>query len=566
MLKAIYSVCAAGAIMVVYAACGGSRPADEVEHASPTLFTDVTEEAGLQGFAHSNGGFGEAWAPEIVGAGAGFLDYDGDRWQDLVLVAGGSFAGHERYRGPCVRLFRNLGDGTFEETTGQMGLHEAVSYAFGVTVGDYDNDGDPDLFVATLYRDLLLRNDDGRRFVEVGQEVGVGAVSEWSTSAMFVDADHDGWLDLYVGTYVSWSPDTDHYCGFDGEKVYCTPEVYDGIASRYYRNMGDGTFRLWTAEAGFLSGIDARRDKTLGVAAFDANGDGLTDVAVANDTERDLLFMNDGDGTFTETGIRSGIAYDLHGVPRAGMGIDIGVVDPSGEPSWFVGNFSGEMVGVYRHTGDGLFMDRAAASLVGRPTLKTLTFGLFLFDVDLDGDLDLFVVNGHVQTHIDRIVEGITFRQRAQLFFNDGSGRFSEAPAEGALAAEMVARGATYADFDKDGDLDVVVTENDGRAHLWRNETQGKTWLRVRLQGRVSSRDGYGATVVVTSGGMDQVRTVSAGSSYLSHLESVATFGLGSIGTVDSVAVYWPSGMVDVVRAPASGSEIVVTEGATDAL
>ena len=560
MLKVKNSRTQIAMLVLVYAGC--SQPVQKPE--APAMFVDVTESAGLAGFAHTNGGFGESWAPEIVGAGAGFLDYDGDGWVDIILVVGGAFEGEIGYRGPCLRLFRNQGDGSFEEATQSAGLAELAAYAFGVTVGDYDNDGDSDVFVTTLYRDLLLRNDGGT-FAEVGEEAGIGDAREWSTSALFFDADRDGFLDVYVGTYVDWSPEKDHYCGFEGEKVYCTPEVYDGISARYYHNQGDGTFVLRTQEAGFLTGIEGRRDKTLGVASFDANHDGWPDVAIANDTERDMLFVNDGDGTFTETGIRSGIAYDLHGTPRAGMGIDVGVVDSTGEPSWFVGNFSGEMVGVYRHTGDGLFMERAAASLVGRPTLKTLTFGLFLFDVDLDADLDLFVANGHVQTHIARIVEGVTFRQPAQLFLNKGGGRFAEFAAQGPLLQAMVARGATYADYDKDGDLDVLVTENHGPAHLWRNETQGGRWLRVRLQGRQSNRDGYGALIVLHSGELRQFRELRAGSSYLSHLESVATFGLGAAASPDSITVHWPSGTVDRVTSVVVRSEVLIVEGSTHA-
>ena len=546
------------AAVLLCAACSGASQ----EPAPDTLFTDVTEAVGLAGFTHTNGGFGEAWAPEIVGAGAGFLDYDGDEQLDIILVAGGAFEGKAGYRGPALRLYRNQGDGTFQEVTQAAGLAGLAAYAFGITVGDYDNDGDADIYVTTLHRDLLLRND-GAVFVEAGREAGVGGASEWSSSALFFDADRDGWLDLYVGTYVDWSPGNDLYCGFEGEKVYCTPELYDGIAGRYYHNQGDGTFALRTEEAGFLAGIDAERDKTLGVAAFDANGDGWPDLAVANDTERDMLFINDGDGTFTETGIRSGIAFDPHGTPRAGMGIDTGVADTTGQPSWFVGNFSEEMVGVYRHIGDGLFVDRAAASLVGRPTLKTLTFGLFLFDVDLDADLDLFVANGHVQTHIARIVEGITFRQPAQLFLNDGYGRFAEAPAGGPLGEAMVARGASYGDYDRDGDLDVLLTENNGPAHLWRNDAQGGRWLRVRLEGRRSSRDGYGARIVVTSGDLRQYRQIRAGSSFLSHLEPVATFGFAEDLVPDSIVVHWPSGVTDRLGSVTIGSEVFIVEGST---
>ena len=524
------------------------------------VFSDVTAAAGLSGFRHTNGGFGEAWAPEIVGGGGGFIDYDGDGWLDIMLVSGGPFRGRGGYRGPCLRLYKNQADGTFEEATEEAGLSVVGGYAFGITVGDYDNDGDPDIYVTTLYRDYLLRNDEGA-FSEVGVDAGIGSISEWSSSAMFFDADRDGFLDLYVGTYVDWSPDKDIYCGFEGEKVYCTPSVYEGISGRYYHNNGDGTFDLLTEEAGFLSGIAPERDKTLGVAAYDINSDGWADVAIANDTERDLLFLNDGDGNFTEVGIRSGIAYDLHGTPRAGMGIDIGVVDGTQEPSWFVGNFSGEMVGVYRHIGDGLFMDRASTSLIGQPTLNTLTFGLFLFDMDLDSDLDLLVANGHVQTHIARIVEGATFRQRSQIFLNMGDGRFDELVPEGPMLNAMVARGAAYGDYDKDGDQDVLITENNGPAHLWRNESRNSRWLRVRVEGRESNRDGYGARIVVSADSLKMVREVRSGSSFLSHPETVATFGLGSSSNPDSITVYWPSGVTDHIHSVEANTEVRIIEG-----
>ncbi len=524
------------------------------------MLEDVTEKAGLGAYGHDNGGFGEAWAPEIVGGGGGFLDFDGDGWLDIMLIAGGAFKGRDG--GRSLELFRNEADGSFRNVTSEAGLAGVETYALGLAVGDYDNDGDEDVVVTTLYEDLFLLNDGGV-FVESGSAVGIAEVSEWSTSALFFDADRDGFLDLYVATYVDWSPEKDLYCGFEGEKVYCTPELYEGIWGRYYHNTGDGRFSDQTAEAGFRTGIDAKRDKSLGVAELDANADGWPDLAIANDTERDLLFINNGDGTFTEDGLRSGIAYDQHGKPRAGMGIDVGVVDSTGAPTIFVGNFSDEMVGVYQRGMHNLFTDRAASSRIGQPSQKTLTFGLVLFDVDLDADLDLFIANGHVQTHIARIVDGISFRQRSQLFFNRGNGVFDEAPGEGVLAAAMVARGAAYGDYDRDGDLDLLVVENDGPIHLWRNNIDGGGSLRVRLEGRSSNRNGYGARVEILAQGQRQYRRVRSGSSYLAHSESVAAFGLGGAQSVDGIWVYWPSGVVDQVGSAASGQEIVVVEGST---
>lgn len=551
------------AMLLIVTSCGESVAPDTGPQApGATHFTEVTNAVGLGGFSHTNGGFGEAWAPEIVGGGGGFLDYNGDQLLDIMLVAGGAFQGRMP-TGPAIRLYRNNGDGSFAETTTEAGLADLRAYAFGITAADYDNDGDQDVFVSTLYRDLLLRND-GNVFVEVGKQVGLGGVEEWSSSALFFDAGRDGHLDLYVGTYVDWSPEKDIYCGFNGEKVYCTPELYDGIWGRYYRNNGDGTFQERTEQAGFTSGIEAHRDKTLGVATFDANGDTWPDLVVANDTERDLLFVNDGDGTFTESGIRSGIAYDQHGKPRAGMGIDVGVVDGSGEPTIFVGNFTEETVGVYRHTGGGLYMDRAASSRIGQPSMRTLTFGLMLFDVDLDTDLDLYIANGHVQTHIARIVEGVTFRQRAQLFVNRSDGLFEEAhPESGLLSLPMVARGAAYGDYDRDGDLDILVIENNGPAHLWRNDVEDRKYLRVRLEGRESNRDGLGASVVLTAGGKRQYRYVHTGSSFLAQSETMPVFGLGEAEAVDSLSVIWPAGTVDRLGPLETNQEVRVVEGST---
>ncbi len=503
-------------------------------------FTEVTEEVGLGGVTHTNGGFGESWAPEIVGAGGAFFDYDNDGWQDILVITGGAFDGKPPLGAhPALRLFRNLGNDQFEEVTQSAGFALLRAYSLGVTIGDYDNDDDQDIFVTTVGRDLLLRNQDGI-FEDVAIRAGVGSASEWSTSAMFFDGNRDGWLDLFVGTYVHWTPEDDIYCSFGGSKVYCTPEVYEGIASRYYENQGDGTFTDMTEQAGFWSGVDAIRDKTLGVAELDVNQDGWVDVVIANDTERDMLFLNQGDGTFIEKGVSSGIAYDHHGKPRAGMGIDVGVVDDSGEPSIFVGNFSDEMVGVYQHIGKNIFNDRAATSRIGQPSFKTLTFGLALFDVDLDADLDILIANGHVQLHIAEIVDGVTFRQRPQLFLNDGTGFFSEIHLASPLANAYVGRGLATGDYDRDGDLDVLMVENNGPAHLWRNDLRSNQWLRVQLTGSVSNRDAYGAQIQLWSQGQMQVRRIRSGSSYLSHSESAAFFGL--LANPDSLFVRWPNG------------------------
>ena len=379
------------------------------------------------------------------------------------------------------------------------------------------------------------------------------------------DADRDGFLDLYVGNYVQWSKETDLFCSVDGQtKAYCTPEQYEGAASRFYHNNGDGTFSDWTERAGFLP----TPGKTLGAAMLDYNKDGWIDLAVANDQERDLLYENDGDGTFTERGVASGIAYSEDGIARAGMGIDAGVVDTTGETSVFVGNFSREMIGVYRHLRNGLFIDRASVSQIGRSSLLSLTFGLFLIDAELDGDLDLFAANGHVQPDIERNSSVITYRQPAQLFVNDGTGRFEEMPApDGPFAQPLAARGAAYGDVDHDGDVDVLVTENEGAAHLWRNDVRPTAeigrphYLRVQLVGTDSNRDGIGARIELEAGDVVQERLVRSGSSYLAASELAVTFGLGATTRVDRLTVHWPSGQTDTIEAIEPNQTLRIVEG-----
>ena len=322
-----------------------------------------------------------------------------------------------------------------------------------------------------------------------------------------------------------------------------------------YRNEADGTFTEVTEEAGFLPAPG----KNLGATELDFNRDGWPDLAVANDMQRDLLYRNDGDGTFTELGMISGMAFDEKGRARAGMGIDAG----DGRATIFIGNFSNEMIGVYRYEGHETFVDRAATSQIGYPSRLTLTFGLFLFDVDLDGDLDLFAANGHMQEDIEEVQDGITYRQAPQLFLHTRDGVFEEATASpgSALRMEIVARGAAHADYDRDGDVDILVTENGGPAHLWRNDTPAGNFLRVELEGRASARDGIGARVVAVVGDWRIERRIRTGSSYLSQSEKAAHFGLADATRVDSLLIIWPSGWIDRLAGIEANREIHVVEG-----
>lgn len=533
-------------LALLLAGCGAASEQSALPPAAETteLFTDVTRMAGLSAFKHETGAFGEKWFPESMGSGCAFIDYDGDGLLDILLAGGGAWPESNLPEAPpALWLYRNQGNGHFVLQTTEAGLGDVAGYSIGFAVADYDNDGDQDFYLSTLTENMLFRNDGGV-FTEIGQRAGVAGQPAWSTSVMFFDADLDGLLDLYVGNYVEWSPETDKFCSFDGkEKDYCTPQIYTGVPGRFYKNMGQDRFEDRTAQAGF----SVSKGMTLGLLSFDFNRDGFVDLMLANDTTPDELYINNGDGTFRELGAQYGIAYDEKGRTRAGMGIDAGVVDSTGEVTVFVGNFSREMIGVYRYTGSDYFSDRAARSKIGRPSLGTLTFGLLLIDIDLDGDLDLFAANGHVQPQINKIADHISYAEPAHVFMNTGNGEFEDiAPrVGGTLLTELVARGAAYGDYDNDGDLDLLIAENDRGARLWRNETNHPHYLRINLEGTISNRDALGARVITYSDGRRMERFIRSGSSYLSASEQIATFGLGASAVVDSLIIRWPAGGSD---------------------
>lgn len=519
-------------------------------------FVDVTEAAGIS-FVHYTGAFGKKYFPEMAGGGGGFFDYNGDGWEDILLINGRDWPSHPGQT-PTPALFENLQDGTFRDVTEQVGLDISI-YGMGFAAADYDNDGDQDLIITAVGRNFFFRNDNGR-FIDVSEEVGVSE-EKWSSSPMFFDYDSDGWLDLFIANYVEWTEETDLYCSLDGEnKAYCTPEIYTGEPSTLYRNKADGTFE----DVSESTGIAAHRGKSLGVSLLDFNEDGWMDFAVANDTDPDFLFRNNGDGTFAEVGLPAGLALDEGGKARAGMGIDVGFVDKTGEETIFIGNFSNEMIGVYRDLGNGSYLDRAAVSQIGRTSLLYLTFGLFLFDYDLDADLDLFVANGHVQPEVEDIQQAVTFKQRPLLFENDGDGRFSEVGLERGrvFGIPVVGRGAGYADYDRDGDLDVLLSVGGDQPVLMRNDLKAKSAIRVRLEGRQSNRDALGALVEVKVGDGWLKQRVKTGSSYLAQSTRLLSFGTTGHNKVDSLIVNWPSGHVDVFKDVGADVEVYLVERA----
>ncbi len=519
-------------------------------------FRDITKQAGIN-FTHNNGAAGKKWLPETMGPGCAFIDYDNDGYPDILLVNGKDWSSHGKPT--TMKLYHNNQNGTFTDVTAKAGL--AVSlYGLGVAVGDYDNDGFDDIFISALGQSHLFHNNGNGTFTDVTRAAGLWGPNEFSTSAAWVDYDRDGKLDLVVANYVQWSPQSDIYCTLDGvHKSYCTPESYKGASLRLWHNLGNGKFEDATAKAGLLDNTS----KSLGLAVLDVNGDGWPDLVVANDTQPNKLYVNSGKGTFTESAVSAGIAFSEDGVARAGMGIDAADYDRSGRPSIIIGNFSNQMMALYHNEGNGLFVDEAPRSEVGRKSLLTLGFASLFLDYDLDGWLDIFVANGHIEPEIERIQKRVKYAQPPHLFHNQGGGKFVDATDSVGpdLSVPRVGRGAAYADIDNDGDLDLLMTTNGGPALLFRNDGGTNHSLRIKLVGTRSNRDGIGTLVTVNASGEKQSLILHSGSGYLSASELVLTFGLGQRQQVDEVELRWPSGQVDHLTKIAAGQTITVREG-----
>jgi len=551
----------------------GSSPEKKSKSSGGIKFEDVTASAGIRS-THNNGAFGKKWLPETMGSGVAFLDYDNDGWQDILMVNGADWAGHVK-RHTTLALYHNNHDGTFTDVTRKAGLAVEM-YGMGVAVGDFNNDGYDDIFITALGQNHLFRNNGDGTFTDVTKVAGLWGPIEFSTSAAWVDYDRDGHLDLVVANYVQWTPETDLYCTLDGKlKSYCTPESYKGTSLRLWRNRGDGTLEDATQKAGLADPTS----KSLGVAILDANQDGWPDILVSNDTQPNKLYINNGNGTFTEKGVAAGIGYSEDGIARAGMGVDAADYDRSGYPSVMITNFSNQMLALYHNERNGLFVDEAPHSDIGRATLLTLGFGCFFFDYDLDGWPDIFVANGHIEDAIERVQPRVRYAEPPHLFRNLGNGKFAEttAAAGAAFAAPRVARGAAYGDINNDGALDVLVSTNGGAPALFRNAGTTNHSLRIKLVGTKSNRDGIGASVWLTYGnkvavnsgrpsellgGERQSKDLTSGASYLSSSELILTFGLAAHARVDAIVIHWPSGQADEVRDVAADQIITVKEGA----
>ena len=535
-------------------------PATPARAGPPAVpFTDITSAAGID-FVHVNGAYGDKLIPETMGSGLAFVDYDNDGDPDLYLVNSTYWPDKAEGRTTTGRLYRNDGGSRFTDVTREAGLERNL-YGMGVAVGDFDNDGWQDLYLSNLGPNLLLRNEGGR-FVDVSLAAGVaGNPEDWSTGTAFLDYDNDGDLDLFVGNYVTWTREIDLEIDFRIAglgRAYGGPEHHTGALNRLYRNDGDGTFTEVSLAAGIAvtEGVDRRpAGKALAVGVADIDGNGWVDIVVANDTTRNFLYRNLGDGRFEEVSVLEGIAYDREGRATSGMGVDIARFRNDADVGIAIGNFANEMSSLFvTLDGRGPFVDEAVLEGFGPDSRRALTFAVLFFDADLDGRLDLFQANGHLENEINRVHPSQTFAQPAQLFWNCGEAcpqRYRLLDSTADLQAPLVGRGAAYADIDGDGDLDLAIVQNGERAVLLRNDQKtGHHWLRVELVGSPSQRDALGAEVVLRAGGISHYRWVHPSRGYLSQVELPLTFGLGPAATVDELTVTWPGGQVQHVAVP----------------
>ena len=524
--------------------------------ASAVQFVEATSTAGLK-FVHNSGRAGKKFLPETMGSGGAFVDLNGDGWLDVVLVNGKDWT--PKGKRSFSAVYRNNGNGTFTDVTTASGF-DVEMYGMGVAAGDYDNDGRDDLYVTTLEGDRLFHNEGNFKFRDVTKASGI-VNAHFGTSAAWLDYDRDGKLDVFVANYVQWTAAADVYCSLDGtNKSYCTPESYKGTPSKLFHNLGAGKFEDVTGKAG----VGDPTSKSLGIAVLDYDGDGWPDIFVANDTQPNKLYRNNGNGTFTEKGVAAGVAFSEDGVARGAMGADAADYDRSGRPHLLVGNFANQMLALYRNEGNGLFVDEAPSSTVGRASLLSLAFGVFFLDYDLDGQQDIFAVNGHIEEEIARVQPKVLYKQIPLMFRNLGKGRFDSVGASlgAAFNVPQVGRGAAYGDYDRDGDLDILLINNQGPARLLRNDGGNKNhWLTIRTVGTKANRDGIGAVVRVESASGVQVQTVHSGSSYCSQSDLALTFGLGPDTLVKSVDVVWPSGTKDRVTGVAANQFVRLQEG-----
>ena len=532
--------------------------------AAPIQFTSVTKEAGIH-FEHHNGAHGQRYFVEPLGGGAAFLDYNNDGLQDIYLVNGADLSSltekqPEEIESPHNALYRNNGDGTFTDVAMAAGVAD-TGYGMGCAVGDYDNDGFPDLYVTNFGANVFFRNNGDGTFTDVTRGTGTGD-TRWGASCAFVDYDNDGFLDLYVTNYVKYEVESDQVCMNKGVRVYCDPRLYEGELDILYHNNGDGTFTDVTEAAGF-SGATGRG---LALAWGDYDDDGDMDIYIANDADRNFLYRNNGDGTFTDVSLTAGVGFSEDGEAENGMGADFGDYDNDGNLDLVVTNFQDQTNTLYHNEGNGLFSDVSYASQIGTMSLPYLAWGVGFADYNNDGYQDLFIANGHLDENVQGFNPTGFYEQPNQLFRNNRDGTFDEVGVDSGsgMRLEKVSRGFTHADYDNDGDLDLLVTNLKGSPDLLENRGGQNRWLTLKLIGTRSNRDAIGARVTVTAGNLTQVREVQSGSSYLSQNDIRLHFGLGKYSQVDRMEIRWTSGLQERIEGVKANQTLTLVEGTVE--
>jgi hypothetical protein len=525
---------------------------------APVRFTNVAVEAGIT-FKHENGASAQKYMPETMAGGSIIFDYNNDGWPDLFFVNGGSFTDKQKAAAARHGLYRNNKNGTFTDVTAGSGIGVS-GFGMGACSADYDNDGWPDLYITSFGGNKLYHNNGNGTFTDVTEKAGVGS-KLWSASCAFGDVDNDGHVDLFVTNYVDFGVNNNKYCVFSGDtRVYCHPNVYNGQPDILYRNNGDGTFTDISKQAG----IYRTTGKGLGVVFGDYDGDGWTDIYVANDSVPNFLFHNKGKGVFEEVALLAGVAVGNDGQPLAGMGTDMGDIDGDGLLDIFVTNLDRQTHSLYRNLGKGLFANITFESGVGEATLPFVGFGALFFDYDNDMDLDLAIANGDVIDNVSMFRDSTSYFQRKLLLQNDGTGKFKDVgPASGTgFALKKAGRSLSAGDIDNDGDLDLLIGNVGQSPDLLRNEGGNKlNSLLIRTIGSKSNRDGIGARLKLTVGGKTLVREVKAGSSYLSQSDMRVHFGMGHAARAERLEIRWPSGTVDALENVEANQILTVTEG-----
>ena len=503
-------------------------------------FTDQTQQAGIH-FKHINGASEQKYLPETMGSGGLFFDYDNDGHLDIYLVNSGTLSDRPQpYRHPDHTniLYHNQGDGTFVDVTADAGLQQNRGYGMGCLAADYDNDGDADLYLTNFGKNQLYRNNGDGTFADVTSRAGVGD-GNWSVSASFGDFDLDGYLDLYVANYLDYQLETAHACFLEGVHIYCGPHEYPGVRDTLYRNNGDGTFTDVTTRAGVHN-----TGKGLGVLFTDYNNDGYPDIFVANDAVPDFLYRNNRDGTFTEVAITTGVAYNSEGRATASMGIASGDYDNNGVSDLFITNFSLEVNSLFQNNGDGFYTMTTFEARLADSSFSRLGFGTQFLDADNNGTLDLFVANGHVWDNVSDITPSLSYKQKSQIFKNTENGQFKDVSetAGSFFKRSIVGRGVAIGDYNKDGAMDILVTRCGEAPVLLRNDSQTHNWVKIRLVGTESNRDGIGAKVWVHTNETTQFREATCGGSYASDSEPMLHFGIGTQERIQSIKVKWQKG------------------------